>query len=462
MTIDQQHWQQRLDELSRQHGVPGASLAVWAPGGLTEAATGVLNVDTRVAATTDSVFQIGSITKTYTATLVMQLVEEGRIDLDDPVVRVLPDLRLGDEEATAQVTMRHLLTHTSGIQGDFFDDFGRGDDVLRRYVDGCADLGFSHPVGATMSYCNAGFGIAGRVVEVLTGGTWDRALHERLVEPLGLRRTVTLPEEALRFRAAHGHLGDVGEQPHLAPVWGLPRSLGPAGLICATAADVVAFAGMHLDGGRSADGKAVLAARQVEAMQAPQVAVPDQWTLGAHWGLGWILFDWDDRRVYGHDGGTLGQSAFLRVVPDSGVAVALLTNGGQARELYRDLYAELLSTLCDLRMPPALEPPAEAPDVRVGDLAGRYERIGARIDLAEQDGSLTGRVTVTGPLAELVDDAVEEITLVPVSDRVFVTRSEGERTWTPVVFYEIADGTPYLHMGARATPKLAVGATGRE
>jgi hypothetical protein len=71
-------------------------------------------------------------------------------------------------------------------------------------------------------------------------------------------------------------------------------------------------------------------------------------------------------------------------------------------------------------------------------------------------------VTVTGPLAELVDDAVEEITLVPVSDRVFVTRREGERTWTPVVFYDIADGTPYLHMGARATPKVDVGASGRE
>jgi len=449
-------WQARLDELVRRHRVPGASLAVLRHGAIVKMASGVLNVETGVEATTDSLFQLGSITKLYTTTLVMQLIEEGKLGLDEPMMAVLPELRLGDGEAAGQVTMRHLLTHTSGIQGDHFHDTGRGDDALARYVDSCAGLGFSHPVGATMSYCNTGFVIAGRVVERLTGATWDQALRARLVGPLGLLHTVTLPEEAIRFRVAHGHVVDKGEeQPRLASVSTLPRSVGPAGLICATAADLIGFARLHLEGGRAPNGTQVLSAATITSMQEPQVAVPDRWTLGSHWGLGWILFDWDGRRVYGHDGATLGQSAFLRVVPDARLAVALLTNGGNAQDLYQELFRELLAELCDLDMPRPLAPPPEPSPVDCLPFAGRYERVGARIELEAHDGSLAGRVTATGPLASLLDDPVEEVTLVPVAERVFATRSSDKRTWTPWVFYELPDGSPYLHMGARATPKVA-------
>src|SRR4051794_12314590 len=163
--------QERLDALTVRHKVPGAVLGVLRDGAVQTLAAGVLNVDTGVRATPGSLFQTGSITKVYTATLVMQLVEEGALHLDAPVIDVLPELRLADAEAAAQVTMRHLLTHTSGIEGDHFEDSGRGDDVLERYVAGCASLGFSHPVGATFSYCNTGFVIAGRVIERLTGLT---------------------------------------------------------------------------------------------------------------------------------------------------------------------------------------------------------------------------------------------------------------------------------------------------
>jgi CubicO group peptidase (beta-lactamase class C family) len=455
MTIDRLHWQRRLDELARKSGVPGAVLAVSKNGELAEAASGVLNVETGVETTRDSVFQIGSVTKPYTATLVMQLVAEGRLGLDEPVSSILPDLRLGDAEATGRVTMRHLLTHTSGVQGDVFDDFGRGDDALEKFVAGCSDLGFSHPVGATMSYCNTGYVIAGRVVEVVTGQTWDAALRERLLEPLGLRHTMTLPEEVLRFRAAHGHVGEPGEEPRLAPVWGLPRSLGPAGLVCATAADMVAFGRMHLAAGRSSVGDVVLPEPQVVAMQSAQVTLPDPWTLGAdHWGLGWFLMDWNGRRVVGHDGSTVGQAAYLRLVPDSDVVVALVMNGGDVEQLERELFAEVLSDLADLQMPPVLEPPPLPPLVHTEGLAGRYERVGVRIELAGHEGRLSGTVTLTGPLAEFEDDPSQPVDLVPVADGVFATRSEDERSWTPVVFYELADGSRYLHMAARATPKV--------
>jgi CubicO group peptidase (beta-lactamase class C family) len=442
-------WQSRLDALALRHHVPGAVLGVLRDGRAETFATGLLNVETGVRATPDALFQIGSITKVYTTVLVLQLVDAGELDLDAPIAAVLPELELAEPHATARVTMRHLLTHTSGIEGDHFEDAGRGDDVLERYVESCARLGFSHPVGATMSYCNTGFIIAGRVVERLTGMTWDAALRKRLLEPLGLPDTVTLPEQQLRYRVAHGHLVEPGEPVRLAPTSLLPRCTGPAGLICATAADVLAFARMHLDGGAG-----VLSAASVAAMQAEQVALPDRWTLGSHWGIGWILYDWDGRRVYGHDGATFGQAAYLRVVPDAGVAIVLLTAGGHAHDLYEDLFRELLAEQCDLAMPAPLAPASDPPAVPVAGHAGVYERVSVRLELEDRDGTLAGRAITTGPLAELEDDPVEEMTFVAVEPDVFVTRSDGEQTWTPAVFYALADGSAYVHMGGRATPKI--------
>src|SRR5215213_131181 len=130
--------QARLDALAERHHVPAAVVGVLRDGDVEVVATGVLNVETGVRATPDSLFQIGSITKVYTATLALQLADEGTLDIDVPIAAVLPELRLAEPHATARVTMRHLLTHTSGIEGDHFVDVGRGDDVLERYVRTCA------------------------------------------------------------------------------------------------------------------------------------------------------------------------------------------------------------------------------------------------------------------------------------------------------------------------------------
>src|SRR5207248_10825591 len=143
-----------------------------------------------------SLFQIGSMSKVWTATLVMQLADEGHLDLDAPLASLIPDLKLPGDLASS-VTLRHLLTHTSGIDGDVFTDTGRGDDCLEKYAALLADAAQNHPLEATWSYCNSGYVLAGRVIEKLTGGTWDAAIKERLVAPLGMTHTGTLPEEAL-------------------------------------------------------------------------------------------------------------------------------------------------------------------------------------------------------------------------------------------------------------------------
>src|SRR5262249_11915947 len=221
-----------LADLAAATHVPGASLGIWAEGQETLVAHGVLSTATGVEVTPGTLFQIGSITKVWTASIIMQLVEEGRLSLDATMAEVLPGVRLGAADISGQVTIRHLLTHTSGIDGDLFTDTGRGDDCVERYVGTLAGASQIHLVGAAYSYCNSGFAVLGRIIEVLDGRVWDESLRKRLIGPLGLTETVTLPEEAIMHRAAVGHRERPREDDPV-PVWMLARGLGPAGLITA-------------------------------------------------------------------------------------------------------------------------------------------------------------------------------------------------------------------------------------
>ena len=458
--IDEQHvrWRERLPELLARNDVPGAALGVLHldPRSGVErrftVAAGVLNLTTGVAATTDSLFQIGSITKVWTATLVMQLVDQGVLDLDAPLVECLPELDLR-EGLAKRATVRHLLTHTSGLDGDLLTDTGRGDDCLERYVRLLADGGINHPLGATFSYCNAGFVIAGRIVERLTEQTWDAAIRTRIAEPLALTQTFTLPEECMLGRFAVGHVGEAGEAPHVASSWTLPRSLGPAGLITCTVDDLLTFVAMHLRGGRAADGRSVLAAETGTAMQAHHADLPDRYTLGDSWGLGWIRMGWDGRRVIGHDGNTIGQDAYLRLIPDLGLAVTLLTNGGESGAVFRAAVTELFADLGGVAVPPPLEPRLDVPLGDVEPYLGRYRRTSLDTDVYIDGDRFMLRTTATGDLADLEENPVHDYELRPTGeDGVFAFRDEGATRWTPTVFYRLPDGSPYVHFSARANP----------
>ncbi|MEU1374745.1 serine hydrolase domain-containing protein [Streptomyces triculaminicus] len=462
-TFDTAHWQRRLDELLTAHRIPGAVLAVLTGGEVHELASGILHTGTGVETSTDSVFQIGSVSKGYTAALVLSLADAGKLDLDRPVTEILPDFALADAEAARTITPRQLLNHTSGIEGDYVNDTGRGDDCLARYVDGTRNVGLTNPPGATMSYSSTAYNVLGRIVEVVTGRTWDEALKELICDPLGLRQTMTLPEEVLRFRAAMGHMGEPGEDPTPTPLWNmLPRSAGPYGGISATAADVVRFARLFIDGGTAPDGTRVLSAAAVEAMLTREVEMPDQWFLGAHWGLGWGLFEWDGVRGFGHDGSTFGQLAYLRAIPEKGLAIALLTNGGGAApKVHEALCRELSAELAGVAMP-TFGPADNPPTVDTAPFTGRYKREGFLMTVTARteaggEGVLDLRYEGVEGLAGTFDPLVWHLT--PVSDTpaktVFAGRRNEKDAWIPVVFYALPDGTRYVHFGVRATAKSA-------
>jgi CubicO group peptidase (beta-lactamase class C family) len=452
--LDAAYWTTRLGELARQARVPGAVLGIWADGREVLAACGVLNRATRVRVSADSVFQVGSITKLWTATMIMQLVDEGLLSLDTTVAQALPGLRLGTADLADQVTVTHLLTHTSGIDGDIFTDTGRSDDCVERYVGLLARASSAFPPGGAYSYCNSGWVLLGRIIEVLDGRSWDVSLRERLCEPLELTQTVTLPEEAILYRAAVGHRAGGAR----VRVWGLPRSFGPAGLITAAPHDLLTFVRFHLDGGLAPDGKRLLSEASVTAMQQPRTAIPDISTPGAAIGLGWRVYRWGGHTIIGHDGDTIGQSAYLRVDPRTRVAACLLTNSGQSTSLKRAVFKEVFGTLVGVRMPADLRPAAGGADGRdLGRHTGRYERTSRRFDVTVRDGHLHLLLTATGPLATLSDAQPEDLILYPAdgSGVNFVCRTCDREPWVPVTFGELADGTPYLFAGGRITPRVA-------
>ena len=312
-----------LAEQAAEHGVPGAACGLLL-GGETHVSTwGVANVTTGTPVTPATLFQIGSITKVYTATLVMQAVSAGVISLDEPVRAQLQEFMVADPAATIEITPRHLLMHTSGLEGDHLIDTGWNHDALARYVATLAGLGQIHPTDQTYSFCNTGYAVVGRLLEVVTGEHFDRVLRRRLTRPLGCRTTLTLPQHELLHSVAVGHVQTRGGPPTRQPRWALTRSNGPMGGIMAPPGELLAFAGMHLADGRGADGADLLPPLAAEAMQQPQVESPVPGELQA---IGWTVRHWGDLTCLGQDADTFGQRAVLRVVPERDLAVCVMVN----------------------------------------------------------------------------------------------------------------------------------------
>jgi CubicO group peptidase (beta-lactamase class C family) len=453
-----------LDRLREQHRVPGAALGVLSLGAdpdqdrVTESASGVLNLDTGVPVRTDSIFQIGSITKTFTATMIMQLVESTQLRLDQPVSMVLPSLRLGSAEATANVTVRQLLCHSSGIDGDVFTDFGRGDDAVSRYVQALADVPQLFTPGTMFSYCNAGYVLAGRLVEEITGNSWDVALRDRILDPLGLQHTSTLPEEAILGTAAVGHTGKPGGDRKPVKHWQLPHSVGPAGLINSTVADVLGYVRMHLRGGTIGD-TTIIGSDAVARMRTEQIRQPVGQQRDGFQGLGWMVDHWDGHEVFGHNGATVGQYAYLQAFPDRGIALCLLTNGTGAAMLWAQLRQAVLRR-AGLDAPLMVDEPPTQPHPVPADtpMLGRFGRVSQQYDITRAKDGLRVTSTPTQDAPD-PDEEPETFDLVPISNDHFIGRTDPDQLWTTFSYGRFTSeqnpsGGDYIYAGTRINPRL--------
>jgi CubicO group peptidase (beta-lactamase class C family) len=222
---------------------------------------------------------------------------------------------------------------------------------------------------------------------VLREKTYDQCLRDHLFAPLGLTHAATGPYDAIMFRAAIGHIElepGTGYQP--APVWALARSNSPAGaMLSMRPRDLLAFAAMHLNDGKAADGTQVLAPGTAARMHAAEVELPYLGVMGDSWGLGFERFDTESGAIIGHDGSTIGQNAFLRMVPEAGVAVALLTNGGDAISLYHDVVGHVFTELTGTDLPPLPTPPATPERIDASRYVGTYSSAVADLVVSQDD-----------------------------------------------------------------------------
>lgn len=310
-----------------QHGIPGATVGVWADGREIFASHGVTSLDNPLPVDKDTLFQLGSTTKTFTATALMRLVADGRLDLDAPVSRYVPELVLSDEKAAAEITVLNLLNHTSGLDWNVIVDTGDGDDALAGFVAKMADLQFIGAPGDRASYSQAGFNLLGRVLENVTGLTYEQAIASLLFEPLGLTQSFFGTAEVMTRRFAVGHNPDEDGDLAVAKEWRLTRGNNPGGGLASSAADVLRWARFQMGDGRTEDGEQLLPTELLHRMREQTVELRGS-NLGDGFGICWFLREVDGVRTIEHGGSTNGQFAELLIVPERNFAVVALSNSG--------------------------------------------------------------------------------------------------------------------------------------
>jgi CubicO group peptidase (beta-lactamase class C family) len=354
--MDERELSRLLREHAARHAVPGAAVAVLRDGEVVEACTGVADVSTGDPVTPATRFAVGSITKSMVATVVTNLDADGQMSLDGPVADHVPELR---RSAWAQrATLRDLLANRSGILQRASSEFeleGDDEDVLSRCATMAAGRDASTP--PIWSYSNLAWCLLGRALEVATGRSWEQAMQAELFDPVGMDRTVFADSPVAEPRATGHHIETDGPIPF--EPWTCRAFCAAGSSVLATSGDLLRFARLHL----TTPGLDVLRTTHAE------VAIHG-W-LDA-WGLGWGRFDWDDSTVWGWDGLMPGQRPILRLLPDHGAAVALLTNATTGRAMYRSFLSDLLSDWLGLQVPALpLEPaPGAAGDLR--RFAGHY------------------------------------------------------------------------------------------
>ena len=412
--------------------VPGLALGILDDGQVEAWGFGVTSIETGQPVTADTLFQVGSITKVFTATVIMQLVDEGRLDLDAPLRRVLPSFRLEDGAAAEAVTPRHLLTHTGGFYGDRFTDFGPGDDALANALAEFHTLRQYTPPGEEWAYCNTGFQALGAVIETLSETAVEQTIRERLLKPLGLDRSFFFAHEAITYPVAVGHNRSPGKELAVARPYPLIRAMNAAGAIIGTVGDLLRFAAFHMSDG-TADGTRVLSEASVQAMQTRQTAAG----LSDYWGLGWSLDVIDGQTLAGHGGSTNGFRAKLSLLPGQGLALAVLTNGNGGRPVARALETWFLERYAGLRRP---EPtPLTLSLEALSRFAGHYRGPTSRIDVTVNRSGLQIDMVTTNPFTG-EETIVPPQQIVPVGGRRFIL-ADGESVGEPVDFLG-GDETP--------------------
>jgi CubicO group peptidase (beta-lactamase class C family) len=365
----------------REYRIPGVAIGVLEHGTVTTRGLGVTSVEDPLPITAHTVFPIASISKTFAATAMMRLVEQGKIDVRAPVRTYLPEFRVQDEAVSRDVTIWNLLTHTGGWEGQVAGP-DRGEETLKNFVATITGLMQLAPPGAAWSYNNAGFSIAGRVIEAVTGKSINAAIRDLVFTPLGLEHAGTTTGEFITHPFALGH-ANRGENPPALQRPFVPSSSVTAGGVGLCVIDLLAYARFHLGDGTSAAGERILQRATLEQMRTPQLRKQSN---DDDIGLAWHLRTVGSIRTAAHGGTLAGHILLLELVPERNFAIAILTNSQNGWRLIQDVERAALKSYTGATFAmnqaiahrglvetlPAVEPLAKQPDPQ--PYVGRYVR----------------------------------------------------------------------------------------
>jgi CubicO group peptidase (beta-lactamase class C family) len=311
-----------VEGLAAKFGIPGVAAGVWADGAESYAVHGVTSTGNPLPVDRDTLFLLGSVTKSYTASALLVLAEQGRVALDAPVRRYLPEFTLPDENAAAEITVLQLLNHTAGLEWRLNADTGEGDDALAGQVACLARTSLITPPGTRASYSQVGFNVLGRIIEKVTGLSYEKAVAALLLEPLGLDSSVFALNDVMVRRFAVGH--NLAADGTLAVVrqWKDTRGNNPGAGLAASVSDLLAWGRFHLG-----DGRGVLGADWLGRMRQPTVELRGS-SLADAFGLCWFLKQVGEVATVGHGGSSNGQFADLLLVPGRDFAIAVMSNAG--------------------------------------------------------------------------------------------------------------------------------------
>lgn len=394
----------KVRELAEELQIPGVAVGVFHDDEERYAYHGVTSVENPLPVDEHTLFQFGSTGKTYTSVALLRLVEEGKVDLDATVRTYVPELTLSDPEVAERVTVLQLLNHTAGWDGDFFEDTGDGDDSLARFVERMAILKQLTPPGFIVSYNNAALSLAGRIIEKVTGMSYEPAVKDLVLDPVGLNETLFFPNDIMSRRFAVGHRREPDGSIRILRPWAMPRSGNAMGGLSASAPDQIRWARFHLDHGRNLDGTQVVAPELIDRMQQPTVQMPGS-DLGDAVGISWLLSQAGGEKVVSHGGSTNGQFAGFEMVPARGFAVVSLTNAEPNGPLFNHRIGEwALETYLGL-VEPDLVPEAR-PAETLAQYAGTYETVAVVLTVTvDSDHLLIDEVPKPELIAQLGEDA---------------------------------------------------------
>lgn len=340
-----------------------------------------------MAADGDTTYRIGSVSKLFTDIAIMQMVEEGALDLDEPVSTYLPEFR-PQNDFGGEITLRLLMTHASGLVrepplGNYFDASAPALDAT---VASLNDTTLVYAPGSKVQYSNAGIAVVGRVVEKISGKPFADVLAKRVLQPLGMSRSAFRPETKVTDTLPEAYMWSYQGDRTVAPTFELGMS--PAGSMYSSMNELVLFMTALLGKGEGVHGR-ILAEDTLVRMWTPQTDIRSG--RNRSFGIGFSIGEFDGEKSVSHGGAIYGFATQLKVLPQSKVGVAISTNLDMANGAVNRIADYALRTLLASRRDDELPAynittPIDAEQAR--ELAGVYRHEEDFIRIAERFGDL--------------------------------------------------------------------------